>query len=143
MSPATAKTVSDRLAEPFEPREVKFKPQTVRANKALAIAYVDAYADIPSFRARDQARVGLVELVQGIMDGREANPPADKDERDLLDVLMSLRTEDGSPHFSADEVTGMFISCRRAVTIFASSCIAATLSPSSISSDGGFPVPYQ
>jgi sterol 14-demethylase len=34
-----------------------------------ALAYVDAYADIPSFRARDAARIALVELVQGIMDG--------------------------------------------------------------------------
>ncbi len=41
MSPATVTTLSDRLAEPFEPREVKFKPQMVKGNKALAIAYVD------------------------------------------------------------------------------------------------------
>jgi len=32
-----------------------------------ALAYVDAYADIPSFRKRDEARRGLVELVQAIM----------------------------------------------------------------------------
>lgn len=75
-----------------------------------ALAYVDPYADIPSFRARDRARAGLVELVQGIMDARAAAPPPDKDDRDLLDVLMSIRDEDGSPHFSADIVTGMFIS---------------------------------
>ncbi len=31
-------------------------------------------------------------------------------DRDLLDVLMSVRNDDGSPRFSADEVTGMFIS---------------------------------
>jgi len=30
-----------RLAEPFDPREVKFKPQAVKNNRALAIAYVD------------------------------------------------------------------------------------------------------
>ena len=40
-----------------------------------ALAYVDPYADIESFHARDRARVGLVELVQGIMDGRAAAPP--------------------------------------------------------------------
>jgi len=28
----------------------------------------------------------------------------------MLDVLVSLRKDDGSPHFSADEITGMFIS---------------------------------
>src|SRR4051812_12156974 len=45
-----------------------------------AIAYVDAYADIPSFHARDRARAGLVELVEAIMDGREvAGPPLEKD----------------------------------------------------------------
>jgi len=75
-----------------------------------AIAYVDAYADIPSFRARDAARVGLVELVQGIMDGREASGPVEGDDRDLLDVLMSLRDEEGKLRFDADQITGMFIS---------------------------------
>ena len=75
-----------------------------------ALAYVDAYADIPSFRARDAARVGLVELVQAIMDGRAGEPAPERDERDLLDVLMSITTDDGSPQFSADIVTGMFIS---------------------------------
>lgn len=33
--------VTAALAAPFEVREVKFKPQIVKANKALAIAYVD------------------------------------------------------------------------------------------------------
>ncbi len=75
-----------------------------------AIAYVDPYADIESFRRRDQARLGLVDLVQGIMDRRSAGPPATDDDRDLLDVLMSIREEDGTPKFSTDIVTGMFIS---------------------------------
>ncbi len=75
-----------------------------------ALAYVDAYADIPSFRARDDARVELVALVQAIMDRRaEAVAPAD-DERDLLDVLMSISDDSGDPRFSADTVAGMFIS---------------------------------
>jgi sterol 14-demethylase len=75
-----------------------------------AIAYVDPYAPIESFRRRDAARVGLVKLVEGIMERRAAGPPSDDDERDLLDVLMSITNEDGSPRFEADEVTGMFIS---------------------------------
>lgn len=75
-----------------------------------AIAYVDAYADIPSFHARDRARAGLVELVQAIMDRRAAAGPADRDERDLLDVLMTLPDDDGNPRFDADQITGMFIS---------------------------------
>lgn len=33
--------ISRRLAEPFDVREVKFKPQAVKNNRALAIAYVD------------------------------------------------------------------------------------------------------
>ena len=74
-----------------------------------AIAYVDPYAPIESFRRRDDARAGLVQLVQEIMDGRATSPVAD-DDRDLLDVLMSVRNEDGSARFTADEVTGMFIS---------------------------------
>jgi len=75
-----------------------------------AIAYVDPYAPIESFRRRDEARIGLVALVQGIMDERRAGPMATDDDRDLLDVLMSIKDQDGSDRFSADEVTGMFIS---------------------------------
>ncbi|HKT01224.1 MAG TPA: cytochrome P450 [Rugosimonospora sp.] len=75
-----------------------------------AMAYVDPYADIDSFRRRDQARLALVELVQGIIDRRAAAPTVRRDERDLLDVLVSLTKEDGSRHFSTDEITGMFIS---------------------------------
>jgi sterol 14-demethylase len=73
-----------------------------------AIAYVDPYADIESFRKRDAARAGLVRLVQGIMDGRPPKPP--KEDRDLLDVLMSIKDGDGTLKFDADQVTGMFIS---------------------------------
>jgi sterol 14alpha-demethylase len=75
-----------------------------------AWAYVDPYKDIESFRKRDRARLGLVELVQGIMDRRAAAGPVAREDRDLLDVLMSLKKPDGSHQFTADEVTGMFIS---------------------------------
>ncbi|WP_433601603.1 cytochrome P450 [Nocardia sp. CA-135953] len=75
-----------------------------------ALAYVDPYAPIESFRRRDAARAELVELVQGIMDGRAANPPANKEDRDMLDILISIKDEQGQPRFSASEVTGMFIS---------------------------------
>jgi sterol 14alpha-demethylase len=75
-----------------------------------AIAYVDPYAPIESFRRRDAARRGLVTLVEGIMERRAGAPPAGDDQRDLLDVLMSITEEDGSPRFSPDTVTGMFIS---------------------------------
>ncbi|MEU1522687.1 cytochrome P450 [Nocardia rhamnosiphila] len=75
-----------------------------------ALAYVDPYMPIESFRIRDESRAALVELVQEIMNGRIANPPADKEDRDLLDVLVSVKKEDGTPHFSANEITGIFIS---------------------------------
>ncbi|MBV8690150.1 MAG: cytochrome P450, partial [Actinobacteria bacterium] len=64
-----------------------------------ALAYVDPYAPIDSFRRRDEARVALVALVQAIMDRRTAAPPPPDDERDLLDVLMSIREDDGSLRF--------------------------------------------
>jgi sterol 14-demethylase len=74
------------------------------------IAYIDPYAPIESFRRRDEARVALVALVQGIMERRSAEPLADAESQDLLDVLMSIKEKDGSDRFSADTVTGMFIS---------------------------------
>ena len=73
-----------------------------------AIAFVDPYAPIESFRRRDEARAGLVALVESIMEGRRAHP--DDTESDLLDVLMSIKGEDGAERFTPDEVTGMFIS---------------------------------
>ncbi|MCQ4117762.1 cytochrome P450 [Rhodococcus tibetensis] len=75
-----------------------------------AIAFVDPYADIESFRRRDEARVQLVALVQDIMTDRIANPPQGKEDRDMLDVLVSIKDENGNERFSADEITGMFIS---------------------------------
>jgi sterol 14-demethylase len=68
-----------------------------------ALAYVDPYADIDSFRRRDAARGRLVELVQGIIDRRTARGTVPKDERDLLDVLISVE-------YDADLITGIFIS---------------------------------
>jgi sterol 14alpha-demethylase len=75
-----------------------------------ALAFVDPYAPIESFQRRDAARAGLVTLVGEIMAGRTAAGPPDRADRDLLDVLMSLRTAEDTPVFSADEITGMFIS---------------------------------
>jgi sterol 14-demethylase len=72
-----------------------------------ALAYVDAYAPIDSFRRRDEARVQMVALIEAIMASRGAFTDED---RDLLDVLMTVKDEDGSPRFTADEITGMFIS---------------------------------
>ena len=75
-----------------------------------ALAFVDPHAPIDSFRRRDEARVALVELVQEIMNGRIAEPPQGKEDRDMLDVLVSVKDENGQLRFTADEITGMFIS---------------------------------
>ncbi len=75
-----------------------------------ALAFVDPHLPIESFRRRDEARLGLVALVQDIIDRRNAAPPPAREDRDMLDVLISLKKDDGSPHFTADEITGMFIS---------------------------------
>src|SRR5580693_1135183 len=74
------------------------------------LCYVDPYLPIESFRRRDEARIQLVELVSGLMAGRLASPPASKEDRDMLDVLVALKDEHGEPRFSASEITGMFIS---------------------------------
>lgn len=68
-----------------------------------ALAYVDPYLDIESFRRRDAAREELVGLVQGIIDRRRERGTVPREERDLLDVLISI-------DMSADYVTGIFIS---------------------------------
>ncbi|MBB3043494.1 cytochrome P450 [Nocardioides soli] len=68
-----------------------------------ALAYVDPYLDIESFRRRDAAREQLVELVRGIIDRRKARGTVPREERDLLDVLISI-------DMSADHITGIFIS---------------------------------
>jgi sterol 14-demethylase len=74
------------------------------------LCYVDSYLPIESFRRRDEARKGLVALVEEIMRGRVADPPTDKSRRDMLDVLVSVTDESGAPRFSADQITGIFIS---------------------------------
>ena len=68
-----------------------------------ALAYVDPYMDIESFRIRDAARERLVELVQGIIDHRLERGTVAREDRDLLDVLISI-------DMSADYITGIFIS---------------------------------
>jgi sterol 14alpha-demethylase len=74
------------------------------------LCYVDPYLPIESFQIRDAARKKLVGLVQEIMANRIANPPASKADRDMLDVLVTVKDDDGKLRFSADEITGMFIS---------------------------------
>jgi sterol 14-demethylase len=68
-----------------------------------AIAYVDPYADIDSFRLRDEAREQLVAKVQAIIDARLGRGSVAREDRDLLDVLISIDMD-------ADTITGIFIS---------------------------------
>jgi len=72
-----------------------------------AIAYVNPNLPLAPFRRRDRARRRLVELLTAVFE-RRAKQPSEK--RELFDVLLSLKLPDGSPRFSVDQVTGMFIS---------------------------------
>lgn len=105
---STACLIGLKFRNQLDSRFAHFYHQLERGTDPLC--YVDQYLPIESFRIRDEARVGLVALVQEIMDQRIANPPKDKTDRDMLDVLVSIKDEDGNLRFSADEVTGMFIS---------------------------------
>jgi sterol 14-demethylase len=76
-----------------------------------ALAYVDPYMEgVESFEIRDAARLKLVDLVATIIDRRHLRGKVAREDRDLLDVLISLKNADGSDHFTADQITGMFIS---------------------------------
>ena len=105
---STACLIGPKFRDQLDSRFAQFYHQLELGTDPLC--YVDPYLPIESFKLRDEARQGLVALVQEIMAGRVANPPTDKSDRDMLDVLVSIRDEQGNPRFSADEVTGMFIS---------------------------------
>jgi sterol 14-demethylase len=103
---SSACLIGHRFREELDARFAQLYHDLERGTDALA--FVDPYAPIESFRKRDEARAGLVELVEGIMAKRSA--AGTPDEPDLLDLLMSLREDDGTPRFSSDEITGIFIS---------------------------------
>ena len=72
-----------------------------------AIAYVNPHLPLPVFRTRDRARRRLVELLTGLFERRKG---VSGDQRELFDILLSLKNEDGSPRYTIDQITGMFIS---------------------------------
>lgn len=72
-----------------------------------AFAYVNPHLPLPSFRKRDRARARLVALIQQIIDRRKAEG---RKTGDLVQVLTTIENEDGTPRYSADVITGMFIS---------------------------------
>ena len=105
---STACLIGRKFREQLDSRFAEYYHLLERGTDPLC--YVDPYLPIESFRVRDEARAGLVALVQEIMNQRIANPPTDKSDRDMLDVLVSIKDDDGNLRFSADEVTGIFIS---------------------------------
>src|SRR5689334_2373122 len=105
---STACLIGLKFREQLDSRFAHYYHQLERGTDPLC--YVDPYLDIESFRIRDESRAKLVALVQEIMDGRIANPPRGKEDRDLLDVLVSIKDDEGTSRFTANEVTGMFIS---------------------------------
>jgi sterol 14-demethylase len=72
-----------------------------------AIAYVNPNLPLPVFRKRDRARRRLVELLTAVFE-RRANREGGA--RELFDVLLAIRNPDGTPRYTIDQVTGMFIS---------------------------------
>jgi sterol 14alpha-demethylase len=89
-----------------------------------AIGYLHSGANIEAFRVRDRARERLVELVSEVIrerqGGRHSRPPRSEAEpseghqagaRDLLDILLSLKAEDGvTARYSPSVITGILIS---------------------------------
>jgi sterol 14-demethylase len=72
-----------------------------------ALAYVNADLPLPVFRARDRARKRLVELLTGVFEAREKDPNT---QRELFDILLTIKDEHGTPRYTIDQITGMFIS---------------------------------
>ena len=105
---STACLIGRKFREQLDSRFAEYYHLLERGTDPLC--YVDPYLPIESFRIRDEARGKLVGLVQGIMNQRIANPPDDKAKRDMLDVLVSIKDDEDNLRFSADEITGMFIS---------------------------------
>jgi sterol 14-demethylase len=72
-----------------------------------ALAYVNPYLPLPVFWKRDRARRRLVEIIEGIIARRKAEGRVTSD---LVQVLTTLKNPDGGPRYSADQITGLFIS---------------------------------
>ena len=75
-----------------------------------ALCYVDPYLPIESFRRRDEARLELVELVQEIMNEPDRQPAQGQGRPRHARRAGLDPDEEGNPRFSADEITGIFIS---------------------------------
>jgi len=69
------------------------------------IAYLNAHLPIPSFRARDKARIRLEEMVAKIIQERRASG---REGEDFLQTMMDARYKHGAP-LTEYEITGMLI----------------------------------
>ena len=92
---STACLIGVKFRDQLDHRFAEYYHELERGTDPLC--YVDPYLPIESFRGREQPGSDLVALVQAIMDGRLANPPKDKSDRDMLDVLVSIKDEEGTP----------------------------------------------
>jgi len=72
-----------------------------------ALAYVNPHLPLPVFWTRDRARRELVALLEKVFEKRRDNPATNKE---LFDILLSIRDENGKPAYTVDQITGMFIS---------------------------------
>jgi sterol 14-demethylase len=71
------------------------------------LAYVSPHLPLSSFRRRDRARAALVDRIEAIIASRRQEG---RKTGDLVGVLTSLVDEQGVSRYSADQITGMFIS---------------------------------
>jgi len=72
-----------------------------------AVAYIEANLPVGPFLRRDSARKRLVELITEIIEQRRRTG---SENRDMLQVLLTLTNDDGTPRFTADQMTGILIS---------------------------------
>jgi sterol 14-demethylase len=105
---STACLIGLKFREQLDGRFAGYYHELERGTDPLC--YVDPYLPIESFRPprRGTRETGCA----GAGDHeRPARQPAQgQGDRDMLDVLVSIKDDDGNPRFSADEITGMFIS---------------------------------
>jgi sterol 14-demethylase len=69
------------------------------------LAYINAHLPIPSFRARDKARVRMVEMITQIVDARRRDQRTGED---FLQTLMDSQYQSGEK-LTEDEITGMLL----------------------------------
>ncbi|MEO6953932.1 MAG: cytochrome P450 [Polyangia bacterium] len=69
------------------------------------LAYINAHLPIPSFRARDKARIRMVEMIGSIVDARRRDK---REGEDFLQTLMDSKYADGRG-LTSDEITGMLL----------------------------------